>query len=31
MLPGMISEEIDNELLNDPNMKEGNEQFYIYP
>jgi hypothetical protein len=31
MLPGTTSEEIDNELLNDPNMKEGNERFYIYP
>jgi hypothetical protein len=31
MLPGTTSEEIKNELLNDPNMKEGNERFYIYP
>jgi hypothetical protein len=31
MLPRMISEEIDNARLNDPNMKEGNESFYIYP
>jgi hypothetical protein len=31
MLPGTTSEEIDNERLNDPNMKEGNERFYIYP
>jgi hypothetical protein len=31
MLPGTTSEEIDNTRLNDPNMKEGNEHFYIYP
>jgi hypothetical protein len=31
MLPGTTSEEIDNILLNDSNMKEGNERFYIYP
>jgi hypothetical protein len=31
MFPGTISEEIDNERLNDPNMKEGNERFYLYP
>jgi hypothetical protein len=24
-------EEIDNELINDPNVKEGNECFYLYP
>jgi hypothetical protein len=31
MLLGTTSEEIDNARLNDPNMKEGNERFYIYP
>jgi hypothetical protein len=31
MLPGTTSEEIDNVRLNDPNLKEGNERFYIYP
>jgi hypothetical protein len=31
MLPGTTSEEIDNELINDPNVKEGNECFYKYP
>jgi hypothetical protein len=31
MLPGTASEEIDNARLNDPNMKEGNKRFYIYP
>jgi hypothetical protein len=31
MLPGTTSEEIDNELINDLNVKEGNERFYIYP
>jgi hypothetical protein len=31
MDPGTISEEIDNELINDPNIKESNERFYIYP
>jgi hypothetical protein len=31
MLPGTTSEEIDNELINDPNAKECNERFYIYP
>jgi hypothetical protein len=31
MLSGTTSEEIDNELINDPNVKEGNECFYIYP
>jgi hypothetical protein len=25
------SEEIDNELINDLNIKEGKERFYIYP
>jgi hypothetical protein len=31
MLLGTKSEEIDNELINHPNIKEGNECFYIYP
>jgi hypothetical protein len=31
IIPGTTSEEIDNELINDPNVKEGNERFYIYP
>jgi hypothetical protein len=31
MLPGTTSEEIDDERLNDPNLKEGNEKFYKYP
>jgi hypothetical protein len=31
MLPGTTSEEIDNSRLNDPNLKEGNEKFYLYP
>jgi hypothetical protein len=31
MLPGTTSEEIDNARLNDPNLKEGNERFYLYP
>jgi hypothetical protein len=31
MLPGTTSEKIDNVLLNNPNLKEGNERFYIYP
>jgi hypothetical protein len=28
LLPGTTSEEIDNEHINDPNVKEGNERFY---
>jgi hypothetical protein len=31
ILPGTTSEEIDNDIINDPNTKEGNERFYIYP
>jgi hypothetical protein len=31
ILPGTTSEEIDNARLNDPNLKEGNERFYINP
>jgi hypothetical protein len=31
MLPGTISEEINNKLINDPNVNEGNERLYIYP
>jgi hypothetical protein len=31
MLPGAPSEEFDNSCLNDPNLKEGNERFYLYP
>jgi hypothetical protein len=31
ILPGTTSEKIDNELINDANVKEGNEHFYIYP
>jgi hypothetical protein len=31
MLPGTTSEDIDNARLNDPNLKEGNEKFYLYP
>jgi hypothetical protein len=31
MLPGTTSEDIDNVRLNDPNLKEGNEKFYLYP
>jgi hypothetical protein len=31
MLPGTTSEKIDNARLNAPNLKEGNEHFYIYP
>jgi hypothetical protein len=31
MLPGTTSEEIDDARLNDPNLKEGNERFYLYP
>jgi hypothetical protein len=31
IIPGTTSEEIDNELINDLNVKEGNEHFYIYP
>jgi hypothetical protein len=31
MLPGTTSKEIDNARLNDLNLKEGNECFYIYP
>jgi hypothetical protein len=28
---GTTSEEIDDELINDPNIKKGNEQYYLYP
>jgi hypothetical protein len=31
MLPGTTSEEIDNEIIIDSNVKEGNKRFYIYP
>jgi hypothetical protein len=31
IIPGIISEEIENELINDPNVKEGNELHYLYP
>jgi hypothetical protein len=31
MLPGTTSEEIDDVRLNDLNLKEGNERFYLYP
>jgi hypothetical protein len=31
MLPKTTSEEIDNARLNDPNLKEGNERFFLYP
>jgi hypothetical protein len=31
IIPGTTSKQIDNEIINDPNMKEGNEHFYIYP
>jgi hypothetical protein len=31
MLPGTTSEEIDNVRLNDLNLKESNEKFYLYP
>jgi hypothetical protein len=31
ILPGTTSEEIDNARLNDLNLKEGNEKFYLYP
>jgi hypothetical protein len=31
MLPGTTSEDIDNVRLSDPNLKEGNEKFYLYP
>jgi hypothetical protein len=31
MLPGITSEEIDDARLNDPNLKECNECFYLYP
>jgi hypothetical protein len=30
-IPGTTSEEFDNEVINDPNVKEGNEHFHIYP
>jgi hypothetical protein len=30
MLPGTTSKEIDNARLNDLNLKEGNERFYVY-
>jgi hypothetical protein len=30
IIPGTTSEEIDNELINDPNVKECNQCFYIY-
>jgi hypothetical protein len=31
ILPGTTSEEIDNDIINDSNAKEGNEHLYIYP
>jgi hypothetical protein len=31
VISGTTSEEIDNELINDPNVKEGNELGYKYP
>jgi hypothetical protein len=31
IIPGTTSKQIDNEIINDPNVKEGNESFYIYP
>jgi hypothetical protein len=31
IITGTTSEEIDNDIINDPNAKEGNERFYIYP
>jgi hypothetical protein len=31
IVPGTTSEEIDNARLNDPNLKEGNERFFLYP
>jgi hypothetical protein len=31
IIPGTISEEIDNDIINDPNVKEGNEFYYLYP
>jgi hypothetical protein len=31
MLPETTSEDIDNARLNDLNLKEGNEKFYLYP
>jgi hypothetical protein len=30
IIPGVTSEEIDNDIINDPNVKEGNELCYIY-
>jgi hypothetical protein len=30
IIPESTSEEIDCELINDPNVKEGNEHYYIY-
>jgi hypothetical protein len=31
IIPGTTSKQIDNEIINDSNVKEGNESFYIYP
>jgi hypothetical protein len=31
MLPGTTSEEIDNNIINDPNVKKGKEHYYISP
>jgi hypothetical protein len=31
IIPGTISEENDKELINDPNVIEGNELHYLYP
>jgi hypothetical protein len=30
IIPGTTSEEIDNEIINDRNVKEGNKHCYIY-
>jgi hypothetical protein len=30
IIPGTTSKEIDVELINDPNVKEGNEHYYVY-
>jgi hypothetical protein len=31
IIPGTTSEKIDNELINDSNVNEGNELYYLYP
>jgi hypothetical protein len=31
IIPGTTSKKIDNELINDPNVKDVNELYYLYP